>query len=119
MVMVTMLELLLGRAAAWEELACKGVSLAQELQSLQLLTVGLRERQLLEWKSLRQIRERHLERQGAKYWLHLVGLLADAQGPRALVDELLRFVRTSTIAQFKLRMRMLIAAAHLHLEVEG
>eukprot|EP00927_Polykrikos_kofoidii_P046061 TRINITY_DN40248_c0_g1_i1.p1 TRINITY_DN40248_c0_g1~~TRINITY_DN40248_c0_g1_i1.p1 ORF type:complete len:2544 (+),score=680.20 TRINITY_DN40248_c0_g1_i1:328-7632(+) len=119
MAMVTMVELLLGRAAVWEEAACREVSIAHELRPLQVLIVSLRERQLLEWRELREARERHQQRQGAKWWLHVIGILADASDPRKLVDELMRFLRISPVAQFRLRLKMLRAGAHLHLEAEG
>ena len=53
-----MLELLLGRAQLWEEVACRDVSLGPQLKPIELLVVGLRERQLVEWNYLREIRQR-------------------------------------------------------------
>eukprot|EP00435_Cladocopium_sp_Y103_P050180 s923_g15.t1 len=118
MTVVTMLELLLGRATVWEEAAARHVSLQAQIQPLKALVVSLRERQLLEWKGLRQIREQHWERHGAKWWLHLIGLLSEDMDARSLVDELLKFVRTSPLGEFRLRLQMLHAAARLHLEAE-
>ena len=107
---------------------------------------------------LRQIREQHWERHGAKWWLHLIGLLSEASQhapkkweldtevavlraldeldakrqiineldscrlasvpttyiqdllPRALVDELLKFVRTSPLGEFRLRLKLRLEA---------
>ncbi|CAK8990765.1 Midasin (Dynein-related AAA-ATPase mdn1) (MIDAS-containing protein) [Durusdinium trenchii] len=116
MTVVTMLELLLGRVTVWEEAAARHVSLQTQIQPLKALVVSLRERQLLEWKGLRQIREQHWERNGSKWWLHLIGLLSEDMEPRALVDELLKFLRTSPLGEFRLRLQMLHAAARLHLQ---
>eukprot|EP00928_Gymnodinium_smaydae_P041433 TRINITY_DN28040_c0_g1_i1.p1 TRINITY_DN28040_c0_g1~~TRINITY_DN28040_c0_g1_i1.p1 ORF type:complete len:2790 (+),score=586.78 TRINITY_DN28040_c0_g1_i1:730-8370(+) len=119
MAMVTMVELLLGRAAVWEESACREVSISAHLRPLETMLVNLREKQLLEWRDLRRARERHWERQGAKWWLHVVGFLADAKDARTLVDELLRFLRVSPLGQFRLRHEMLHAAARLYMDAEG
>lgn len=119
MSVVTILELLLGRTAVWEEAASRDVSLSAQLRPLEKVIVSLRERQLLEWQGLRKVRERHWEEQGAKSWLHVIGLLANAGDPRVLTDELLRFIRLSPLAQYQLRLQMLEAAANLHSEAEG
>eukprot|EP00929_Paragymnodinium_shiwhaense_P071010 TRINITY_DN36078_c0_g1_i1.p1 TRINITY_DN36078_c0_g1~~TRINITY_DN36078_c0_g1_i1.p1 ORF type:complete len:2895 (-),score=849.48 TRINITY_DN36078_c0_g1_i1:56-7465(-) len=119
MAMVTMLEVLLGRVSVWEEAACREVSMSAQLRPLESILVNLRERQLFEWKDLRQARKQHIERQGGKWWLHVVGVMADATEARKLVDELMRFLRISPLAQFRFRLRMLKAAAHLYLEAEG
>ncbi|CAE7306236.1 mdn1 [Symbiodinium natans] len=119
MVIVTMLELLLGRVVVWEEAASRHVSLQAQTQPLKALVVSLRERQLLEWKGLRQIRERFWERNSSKWWLHLIGLLSEAADSRSLVDELLRFMRTAPLGEFRTRLQMLRAAARLQMEAEG
>eukprot|EP00439_Symbiodinium_sp_Y106_P081285 s348_g20.t1 len=116
---VTMLELLLGRVTVWEEAASRHVSLQVQTQPLKALVVSLRERQLLEWKGLRQIRERFWERNGSKWWLHLIGLLSEAADSRSLSDELLRFIRTAPLGEFRARLQMLRAAARLQMEAEG
>ncbi|XP_037520220.1 midasin [Rhipicephalus sanguineus] len=110
------LEILLALGQDWEKGAHRKISISPELNALTHLVVRWRKMELHNWSQCLDGVLKKVQETSARWWFFLYQLLAnlvqgkgqlDAETPRKVRDELVRFLDTSRLGEFEFRLQLL------------